>query len=247
MRPLFHAVRDETLVSLLPDESSETIVRIAIDAAVDSLPFQSEIIISPAGLPKISGSKPSWTGLRSIVEQCVPSGKVRRLLSVKVSDFTNRERELRDLATAADCPFAPTDKLSVGQTFPIIRPVDASSAEFPAAVEACLVSLAIGVEEVTKNKAYGRKGREDVITAEFSGDLPGWFFEVDPLTRRTALSLMVVQRGSVDSEFKSRIARTVGEWFAEDAVFEDMKDKASVARDAVRPGSNYWRPAKPSK
>jgi hypothetical protein len=219
---------------LLPDESSETIVRIAIDAAVDSLPFQSEIIISPAGLPKISGSKPSWTGLRSIVEQCVPSGKVRRLLSVKVSDFTNRERELRDLAAAADCPFAPTDKLSVGQTFPIIRPVDASSAEFPAAVEACLVSLAIGVEEVTKNKAYGRKGREDVITAEFSGDLPGWFFEVDPLTRRTALSLMVVQRGSVDSEFKSRIARTVGEWFAEDAVFEDMKDKASVARDAVR-------------
>jgi hypothetical protein len=235
MRPLIHAVRDETLVSLLPDESFETIVRNAVDAVADSLPFASEIIISPSGLPKISGSKPSWTDLRSIVEQCVPTGKVvRRLLSVKVSDFTNHEQELRDLAAAADCPFAPTDKLSVGKTFPIIRPVDASSAEFPAVVEACLVSLAIGVEEVTKNKAYRRKAREDAITTEFSRDLPGWFFEVDPLTRRTALSLMVAQRCGVDSEFKSRIARTVGDWFADDALFADMRDKASVARDAVR-------------
>jgi hypothetical protein len=92
MRPLFHAVRDETLVSLLPDESFETIARNAVDAVADSLPFESDIIIMPAGLPKISGSKPSWTGLRSIVEQRVPTGKVRRLLSVKVSDFTNHDR-----------------------------------------------------------------------------------------------------------------------------------------------------------
>lgn len=60
MRPLFHAVRDETLVSLIPDDSFETIARNAFDAVADSLPFESKIIVSPAGVPKIGGSKPSW-------------------------------------------------------------------------------------------------------------------------------------------------------------------------------------------
>jgi hypothetical protein len=104
MRPLFHAVRDETLVSLLPVESFEAVVRNAVDAVADSLPFESKIIISPAGVPKIGGSKPSWSGLRSIVEQGVPTGELRRLLSVKMIDFVNLEKELRDLALAARCP-----------------------------------------------------------------------------------------------------------------------------------------------
>jgi len=236
MRPLFHAVRDETLVSLLPVESFETIVRNAVDAVADSLPFESEIIISPAGVPKIGGSKPSWGGLRSIVEQGVPTGarEIRRLLSVKMIDFANREKELRDLALAAGCPFIATDRMSAGQTLPIIRPVEADSAEFPAVVEACLVSLAIGVEEATKNRAYSRKAREDEIVGRLGGDLPGWLSRTDPLTRRTAISLIAIQRADSDPELKRRIWEIFAEWFAEDAVFGDMRDKASAVRDAVR-------------
>jgi hypothetical protein len=234
MRPLFHAVRDETLVSLLPDESFETIARNAVDAVADSLPFESEIIISPAGIPKISGSKPSWSSLRSIVEQRLPTGELRRLLAVKMSDFANVERELRDLAAAAGCPFAHTDRLTVGQTLPIIRPVEVGSAEFPAVAEACLVSLAIAVEEVTKNKAYSRKAREEAIIAELGEALPEWLFNIDPLTRRTALSLIATDRASIDLEFKRRITEIFADWFAEDAIFGEMRDKASVVRDAVR-------------
>ena len=234
MRPLFHAVRDETLVSLLPDEAFETVAGNAIDAVADSLPFESEIIISPAGLPKIGGSKPSWTGLRSIVEQRVPTGKLRRLLSVKTLDFANHERELRDLAATADCPFTQADTRAVGRTLPIIRPVEAGTAEFPAVVEACLVSLAIGVEEVTTNKAYSRKAREEALVGELGEAPPGWLFDVDALTRRTALSLIVIQRARVDSEFKDQIAQAFPKWFAEDAIFGDMRDKARVVREAVR-------------
>jgi hypothetical protein len=236
MRPLFHAVRDETLVSLLPATSFEAIARNAIDAVADSLPFESKIIISPAGVPKIGGSKASWSGLRSIVEQGVPTGtrEIRRLLSVKMIDLANREKELRDLALAAGCPFIATDRLSAGQTLPIIRPVDADSAEFTAVVEACLVSLAIGVEEATRNKAYSRKAREDEIVGRLGGDLPGWLSRTDPLTRRTAISLIAIQRGDSDPELKRRIWEIFAEWFAEDAVFGGMRDKASAVRDAVR-------------
>jgi hypothetical protein len=234
MRPLFHAVRDETLVSLLPDDSFEAIARHATDAVADGLPFESEIIIMPAGVPKISGSKPSWNGVRSIVEQGVPTGKLRRLLAVKMTDFMNLENELRDLARGARCPFSATDKLPSGQTLPIIRSVEADSAEFPAVVEACLVSLAIGVEEATKNKAYTRNAREDQIVGRLGGDLPGWLSRIDPLTRRTAISLIALQRADSDPELKRCIWEIFAGWFAEDAVFGDMRDKGSAVRDAVR-------------
>jgi hypothetical protein len=156
------------------------------------------------------------------------------LLSVKMTDFARQECELRKLAVDAGCRFSSTDKLPSGQTLPIIRSIEADSAEFPAVVEACLVSLAIGVEEVTKNKAYLRKAREDAIVDRLGGDLPDWLSTIDPLTRRTALSLIAVQRADSDPELKRRIWKTFAEWFAEDGIFADMGDKAGAVRDAVR-------------
>ena len=235
MRPLFHAVRDETLVSLLPAASFETVARNAVDAVADSLPFESKIIISPAGVPKIGGSKASWSGLRSIVEQGVPTGA-----SFVVCCRSRRSISRTGRRNSAIWHLPPGARSSPPTGYPPAKPSPSSdrskgdSAEFPAVVQACLVSLAIGVEEATKNKAYSRKAREDEIVGRLGGDLPGWLSRADPLTRRTAISLIATQRADSDLELKLRISEIFAEWFAEDAVFGDMRDKASAVRDAVR-------------
>ena len=94
MRPLFHAVRDETLVSLLPDDSFETIARHAIDAVADGLPFESEIIISPAGVPKIGGQHPAYI-VKAL--QAYKSGE-RNHPSMRAIAATLSDKDMADLA-----------------------------------------------------------------------------------------------------------------------------------------------------
>jgi hypothetical protein len=234
MRPLLHAVRDETLVSLLPASEYDEVVSAAIEETLDALPFESDLIISPAGLPKIGGAKPSWPVLRRIVEQKTPTGETRRLLSVKVADFQLHETALRNLAVQAGCPFVPTDKQSAGQTMPIIRSVQRGDPEFAAVERACLISLAVGVEEENKAKEFSRKAREQRLASLLQDGAPGWVEAVDPLTRRTALALIATARMNQNIDLASQVEAEFAAWFAEDGVFRGRPDRGSLIRGAVR-------------
>jgi hypothetical protein len=234
MRPLLHAVHDETLVSLIPSEDYAEVIRAAIENTLDEIPFDSDLIISPAGVPKIGGAKPSWSTLRQIIEQQTPTGETRRLLAVKVADFRKHEAALRDLAGQAGCPFASTDKAPPGQTMPIVRSVQRHDAEFAAVERACLISLAVGVEEDSKAKEFARKNREQRLASLLGDAAPGWIEEVDALTRRTALALIAAARMNENSDFAQEIETLFAAWFAKEGVFGARQDKGSFIRDAVR-------------
>jgi hypothetical protein len=234
MRPLLHAVRDETLISLIPASDYSEVVSAAIEETLDGLPFDSELMISPAGVPKIGGAKPSWSALRSLVRRLTPTGEIRRLLSVKTIDFQKYEAPLREIAAQANCPFASTQKRPAGQTMPIIRAVQHDDAEFAAVEWASLTSLAAGVEEDCRAKEFTRKSRERQLAELLAGAVPGWVSDVDPLTRRVALALIATARMQEDPDFAQRIEDLFKAWFAEDGVFADRADKGSDIRAAVR-------------
>lgn len=234
MRPLLHAVRDETLVSLLPADDFDAVIAAAVEGTLDALSFDSTLIISPAGIPKIGGAKPTLTTLRRIVESGIPTGEARRLLSVKTIDFQKHETALRELAGGAGCPFVSTDKPTAGQTMPIIRSVQREDAEFSTVERACLVSLSMGVEGDTRAKEFDRKAREYQILSLLGPEVPGWLNETDALTRRTGLALITAARMEMQPQLAERVERLFTGWFAADGIFADRGDRGTQIRQAVR-------------
>ncbi|HSK40252.1 MAG TPA: hypothetical protein VK943_10845, partial [Arenibaculum sp.] len=237
MRPLFHVVRDEMLVSLIPVESADDIVRAAAGDVAGTIPFQSDIVISPAGLPKAVGARPSWAKLQEIVNGGIATGGMRRLLSVKVADLKTCEDGLRELAIAAGCPFIEIPGTIAGQTLPIIASRQRDDPDCAAVAPAALVSLAIGIEEETKDKAYHRKAREQAVTRMLGDAVPGWLADVDALTRRTALALVTAAKAAADEDFRETLLERGGlipGWFADTGVFGRMPDKAGPVRRAVQ-------------
>jgi hypothetical protein len=233
--PLFHVVRDETLVSLLPEESRSGIIMRAIEETVESLPFDSEILISSTGVPKISGSKPTWTGLADLVRRGVPTGGMRRLLSIKLAPLASYGAEFRDLAANAGCPLAEIPRNIPGQTFGIIAPQSSEAPAFQAVLDASLVSLAIGIEGETRRKDLSKARREAALVTML-GDPPDWLGTLDPLSRRTALALVATVRMREDEAFRHALLGQDGlipRWFADNGAFSDMRDKASLVRRAV--------------
>ncbi|WP_142846419.1 hypothetical protein [Telmatospirillum sp. J64-1] len=233
MRPLFHAVRDETLVSLLPAEQAEAIKAAAIEEVAQAIPFDSEILFSAVGIPKISGARPDWAILQALVRKGIPTGDVRRLLAVNMADLEAHEAELRRLAVAAGCPVVSTEKLPGGKTLPLIRMPQEDEAEFAAVRQACLVSLAVGVEEATPDKALSRKAREESL-ARLLGDLPETLASFGDLTRRTSLTLLATARMEQDSAFAAELEALMETWFGEQGVFATLPDKTTPVRQAVR-------------
>jgi hypothetical protein len=234
MRPLLHAVRDETLVSLIPEHDYADVVKAAIEETVEAIPFDSELLISRAGVPKIGGAKPSWSVLRQIVEHQTPTGGTARLLLVKAKDFRQHEAALRDLASQAGCPFVPTDKAPPGQTMPIVPSLQRDDADFAAVKRACLISLAVGVEEDSKVPEFSRKNREQRLVSILGGVFPDWLNGVDALTRRTALALITTTRMNQSPNFSREVENTFAAWFAGNGVFGGRQNKGSIIRDAVR-------------
>ncbi len=234
MRPLLHAVRDETLVSLIPEHNYAEVVKAAVEETVEGIPFDSELIISPAGVPKIGGAKPTFSTLHQIVGTAIPTKGALRLLCVKLADFQKHETALRDLAAQAGCPFMPTDKAPPGQTMPIIRSVQRDDVEFAAVERACMISLAVCVEEDSKVSEFSRKRRAQQLIFLLGQNPPDWMSEVDDLTRRTALALIAAARAQQDPEFAQSIATTFANWFADQGVFGGRQDKGTASRNAVR-------------
>jgi hypothetical protein len=236
MRPLFHAVRDEILVTVLPESVFDEIVDAAAREVADELPFDCGVLISPAGVPKPTGARPAWRDLVSIVHAGVQTGDTRRLLSVKVADLKNHQESLVAMAVAAGTPIIDLGKIGAGQTVPLIAPQQADSPAYKAVVTASLVSLAIGIEEDTRNKAFHRKAREEDLVARLGDTVPPWLAEADGLTRRTALALLATARIGAEPDLGEALFGEHGVfagWFSATGVFAGMLDKSSAVRDAV--------------
>ena len=233
--PLFHVIRDEMLVSLLPEEFAATILDDAVDTVCADIPFGFDVEITPAGIPKATGTKPSWQMVEGFVgAERLITGTLRRLLSVKTVDLKAFDTEIRNLAAEAACPLVQIPEDLSDKTYSIVRPpVGEDDPYFRSVRLATLFSLATGIDQVTKDKTYSREAREKALLDLLGERVPGWIAGLDPLTRRTCMALVATECMLSEPDFEVAILGKMSSWFGTDGIFRDMDDAAGPVRHAV--------------
>ncbi len=233
-RPLFHAVADGVMSSLLPTEEFDNLVEKAANDLADNLPFRVGFEVSPAGIPKTTGAVPSFSDILGLVKDGISTGDSRRLLAVKVTDFTLHEPVIRALALAAGCPFVATNKALSGKTMPIIRSINEGDAGFGETHWAAVLSFTLGVKESAKARKQLSSTHRETALRGMLGDIPPFLDEVDALTRRTCLALLTAAKMASDDNLRIRVLTKLKAWFEPDGLFVGAPDIARPVRTAVK-------------
>lgn len=230
---LFQVLSDEVLVTLLPEDRRDDIVDAAIAATCESIPFEFGIMVGTQGVPKVTGSKPTWRAIEDFVHERLPSGDLRRIASVKTADWRRRSEELAAVASAAGCPvISPKPDHSAATWTPVPSPAGPEAPEFQIVERVTMIALAVGVQECTTDKALTRPVRLKALSATL-GETAPWLSELDPMTQCTALAWMAAARCAADPRFSDGMMGMLRSWFEPGALFRDMDERGSVVREAV--------------
>ncbi len=235
MRPLIHAVRDETLISLLPVSDFEVIIDEATNFLAESVPFQTTINIKPAGNPEVGGDCPSWHDIESIFANTIPTGSLRNILAVKKTDLATYQDEIGNILSSANCPAAAVKP--AGMQHPLVSPVSRDSSSYPNVLLASLTAFAIKLPRLSKSQAnahLSRKAREEFVRNALRTFLPDWVDQIHDLTRRSIIAVIAAREAAINQNLNTVLLAEFNTWFQPNGILAGMPDKATPVRNAVK-------------
>src|SRR3546814_768902 len=211
------------------------IIAEATNAVAESLPFDSSMVISPQGGIKLSGATPTWKGAIRLVEAALERSVGRRLFSVKNRDLKANKAEFEEVASAASIPvhLDGEDKALPA----ILAAVDRSSREWTDVCVAALVSFALGLAPMSRDRRFKEEARLKALLDELGIDMPEWVMSMERISQRTAISLFVTAAVRADEDLHERLLGRDGliaSWFGPEGMSADRADRSPAIREAVR-------------